>query len=171
MWLACTIVWCNTQVRNYDELFTMILSSLATQPEVSLCFHVYFLFLSLLLLFGWDLRASWRRSTQSTITKTFHLLWADLILCCHSNWFLLLQLTEGVGQLLFEVCKGVPRQFHSCTETVISMCTWTLTLSEDAYNGSTLSWLDVLLMQVFRHVLCLTFIWGQGAWDPTLLST
>ena len=29
-----------------------------------------------------------------------------------------LQLTEGVGQLLFEVCKGVPKQFHSCTETV-----------------------------------------------------
>ena len=30
----------------------------------------------------------------------------------------LLQLTEGVGQLLFEVCKGVPKQFHSCTEMV-----------------------------------------------------
>ena len=24
----------------------------------------------------------------------------------------------GVGQLLFEVCKGVQKQFHSCTEKV-----------------------------------------------------
>lgn len=29
------------------------------------------------------------------------------------------ELTEGVGQLLFEVCKGVPKQFHSCTEKVL----------------------------------------------------
>ena len=28
------------------------------------------------------------------------------------------QLVEGVGQLIFEVCKGVPKQFHSCTEKV-----------------------------------------------------
>lgn len=25
---------------------------------------------------------------------------------------------EGVGQLLFEMCKGVRNMFHSCTETV-----------------------------------------------------
>ena len=31
----------------------------------------------------------------------------------------LVQMAEGVGLLLFEVCKGVPRQFHSCTETVL----------------------------------------------------
>ncbi|CAI8031672.1 Small subunit processome component 20 homolog [Geodia barretti] len=29
------------------------------------------------------------------------------------------ELVEGVGQLIFEVCKGVPRQFHSCTEKVL----------------------------------------------------
>ena len=28
------------------------------------------------------------------------------------------QLAEGVGQLLFEVCKGVPTQFHTCTAKV-----------------------------------------------------
>lgn len=25
---------------------------------------------------------------------------------------------EGVGQLLFEMCKGVQNMFHSCAETV-----------------------------------------------------
>ncbi len=33
-------------------------------------------------------------------------------------------MAEGVGILLFEVCRGVPRQFHSCTEKVLCVyCT------------------------------------------------
>lgn len=28
------------------------------------------------------------------------------------------QLSDGMGQLLFEVCKGIQKQFHSCTEKV-----------------------------------------------------
>ena len=71
----------SSQVRDHDRLFTMILSSLAIQPEV---WFVGFLFLS------------------------------ELTMIC----LLWLQLTEGAGQLLFEVCKGVPKQFHSCTEMV-----------------------------------------------------
>ena len=31
---------------------------------------------------------------------------------------MLLQLVEGVGQLIFEVCKGVSKQFHSCADKV-----------------------------------------------------
>ena len=31
------------------------------------------------------------------------------------------QLVDGVGQLLFEVCKGVPKQFHSCTEKLFPL--------------------------------------------------
>ena len=30
-------------------------------------------------------------------------------------------LCEGVGQLLFEWCRGVPQQFHSCCEAVFSL--------------------------------------------------
>lgn len=30
-------------------------------------------------------------------------------------------LCEGVGQLMFEVCRGVPRQFHSCCEAVLTL--------------------------------------------------
>ena len=32
-----------------------------------------------------------------------------------------LQLTEGIGQLLFEMVKGVSKQFHSCTDVVLPL--------------------------------------------------
>ena len=31
-------------------------------------------------------------------------------------------MADGVGILLFEVCRGVPRQFHSCIEKVRVLC-------------------------------------------------
>lgn len=37
------------------------------------------------------------------------------------------QLTEGIGQLLFEICRGVPKKFHSCTDkvaTAVGVATW-----------------------------------------------
>ena len=41
--------------------------------------------------------------------------------CIHLLACLFLQLTEGVGLLLFEMCKGVQKQFHSCTHQVINL--------------------------------------------------
>ena len=32
--------------------------------------------------------------------------------------YFFIKMAEGVGMLLFEVCKGVQRQFHSCSERV-----------------------------------------------------
>lgn len=51
------------------------------------------------------------------------------LLCCRDHMpgciyllaCLFLQLTEGVGLLLFEMCKGVQKQFHSCTHQVINL--------------------------------------------------
>lgn len=37
---------------------------------------------------------------------------------------------EGVGRLLFEMCKGVRNMFHSCTETVKTR------RKESWFNGS-----------------------------------
>jgi len=31
------------------------------------------------------------------------------------------QLSEGIGQLLCEMCRGVSQQFHSCTATVLPL--------------------------------------------------
>ena len=40
------------------------------------------------------------------------------VLVCLTMSLWCFQLAEGVGLLLFEVCKGVPMQFHTCTAKV-----------------------------------------------------
>ena len=47
-----------------------------------------------------------------------------------------MQLSEGIGQLLFEICKGVAYQFHSCTESLFRLLLWKLGTHE--YSSDTM---------------------------------
>lgn len=44
-------------------------------------------------------------------------------------------LCEGVGQLLFEWCRGVPHQFHSCAESVLPLLLCWLASCEGEEEG------------------------------------
>lgn len=76
------------------------------------------------------------------------------------------QLAEGVGQLLFEVCKGVPKQFHSCTEKLFPLLL--SQLGSPQYSPSAVFQTLTKLVQLMAEHTRAQF--SAPVWTPLLVS-
>ncbi len=76
--------------------------------------------------------------------------------------YVTVQLTEGVGQLLFEMCRGVPTQFHSCVDTVLPLLLTKLGGEEVVFQA--LSKMMQLMAEHTRREF------AGSLWKPLLVS-
>ena len=98
-----------------------------------------------------------------------------LFIHCHDNVIYLslssthcTQLAEGVGQLLFEVCKGVTNQFHSCTEKLFPLLLSQLGSPHYSSSSGVFQTLTKLVQLMAEHMRAQ---FSTPVWTPLLVSS